>query len=287
MRSPPNSISKPVELLVVIFLGTLPTYGAATYQIESSTMFNGSIMSQSISALGSVGVSTQWVSPNSLLSGSAAAQAQVGAGIFRLNASAVMSAQLSGGRVFGRGDSAITFSDGIVISVAGLTGQPGQATLTLYVPGSTSGGQTAFADWDSLFSVNGNVSGTAFSYSDSAKNGSTIPNDDYINVVFPFIYGNSFNLSIGATAEARADVNSQQTGSAVSAHAEVEYGNSIYFGGIHDLMAGGQPLSSGSFSISGDPGIDYGISYVPEPSTWALLGIGCVAIASRLRRRVR
>jgi hypothetical protein len=104
------------------------------------------------------------------------------------------------------------------------------------------------------------------------------------SVLLPFTWGQEVNLMLQWVAGTSA------TGEADSAiqTANYDFANSIYWGGITTVTAGGTQVSE--YQFSSDSGYDWRISSipaVPEPASWILISIGLLfAVVLRRRRPI-
>ncbi|MCP5516453.1 MAG: hypothetical protein H7A45_04245 [Verrucomicrobiales bacterium] len=228
-----------------------------------------------------------------------------GPGVLRAAAGATVAARMpetpgNSSYLFAAGRVEIEYQDWVTISAPGVApGTFGTAVVSLWMPGSVGGGtyhlqgysRNAFANGQVSFQ--GSVGNDAFGFVEGFRQYEgygSIPTD--AQIPFGFYFDTPFSLSFSLIADAAASAsNYREYWSDLplnsTATVWVDFGNSIYWDGLSDLTAGGNPLAAGGFSVSSTSGTDYSRSYVPtpEPQTWAVVsGLGLVGFTT-LRRR--
>jgi len=111
-----------------------------------------------------------------------------------------------------------------------------------------------------------------------------------ITLVTPFLFGVPINISakIAGGATTAADRVPTQGGGSVDseAKASVNYGNTVYWGGIESVTgANGAPITT--FTALSADGFNYAVGVVPEPSALVLMLVGLTAVGARVQRQVK
>jgi hypothetical protein len=205
------------------------------------------------------------------------------------------------------GRSIINVTDTLTLSSAGVTGA-GLMTVTLLIDGALASANNATSNVSSRFQYTlstreGGVStprlnnfaryddlGASISQQCQRLGLSTTSQagDCFGTFSFdiPFTFGTEFDLLIQFQGNASANTN------AVLTHigeASYDLANSVYWGGISNVRANGQTLTS--FDLQSDSGYDWRMSSIPnggtapEPGTLALLGLGLASLAATRRRK--
>lgn len=188
-----------------------------------------------------------------------------------------------------------SWTDNIIVN-AGPTGTRGYFTAVLGVTGGMQGGLTGVVTPSNL-GLSGSffdLRGTGFSAiggSPFTREGSYSDRFDFlIPVTIDFFNGFNTNLSYALSVSARAQADTESSGSGIESAASSNFGNSVLWGGITGVFdtSGG---AVANYVITAESTFDYTTSLitspsaVPEPATWAMLVVGFGMAGFAIRRR--
>ena len=214
-----------------------------------------------------------------------AAQALANLGILNLSSSSIFSDEGLGLIASALADAG--WLDTYTISDPTLTGQSGVLTFLLHADGlltsdGWNGSQFSLSVQSQPFVNDFFVRETCDSRNAPACSLSI--NSTYA-VSIPFVFGNSFEMSVRAIALSRApSVKSPQP----IGQGAAQFQNTVYWAGISSVTSGGNPVSG--YTISSLSGTNYNQSFaptsaVPEPSSYALVALAGVCALYHRRRR--
>jgi hypothetical protein len=199
------------------------------------------------------------------------------------------------------GDGSAQFIDSFVITAPGVqVGTPGTLTGTFRVDGGlgTTASGTRFNSPGSqanaaLSLALGSVGATPnASMGAGFGTGAEFAAGDIptsITLVTPFLFGVPIDISakIAGGASSAADGVQTEAGYFNSeAKASVNYGNTVYWGGIQSVTgANGAPITT--FTALSADGFNYAVGVVPEPSALVLMLVGLTAVGARVQRQVK
>jgi hypothetical protein len=174
--------------------------------------------------------------------------------------------------------------DGTLGTMVLSAGVFGSLTYSNNCPSAISGTPTCFAVWSFGMTAGGPSSINEGGRVDNVHGATGNPFATYSNT-FSFTYGVPFTLSEVLLGEAYDD------GEAASSTG-LDMSHSVYWGGISNVTANGQPLAT--FSVTSDSGTDWSQSLIPaagptapEPATlWTFGGVFIATGWLKFRRRL-
>ena len=243
-------------------------------------------------------------------SGTTFAAASATEGVLRARAGAdSFTSPLVQNAINAQGSASAQWSDSLIVSAAGLTGQSGTITASIVLSGTFGTGigtlgplddpladaymrilgtglptSGSFLDPD-LAAICGGWAFCGRSIEDALRtySGSNFPGN-VITVSIPVVFGSATTLGFTIDVFARASSSSFAGGIGTSAGATSNFSSTLRWGGILGVFdANGNQIQG--YAATSASGFDYTVAAVPTPSASALLAVAVAALAQRWRRQ--